>query len=343
MQSPGSVCGHRQRLARAVHGPAVSPYRAPRATAAATRAHATSTAQLALYTGACCLPHPEKLATGGEDAYFISASRTAIGVADGVGGWRESGVDPGDYSRQFMRTACEYFDTHRGAAGAGDTAAWEEHARAALAIAHQKTRLPGSSTACVLTLNAAERWVSAANLGDSGFILVRNGTVVFSTPPLQHFFDCPLQFGACPDFVEATDYPSDAATYSLNVLEGDVVVMGSDGLWDNCELEDIVALLPDSNEDVDVAAERIASIARQHAEDPAYDSPYIKAARGEGIDMPWWQKVLATRVEDGQLKVGRLSGGKLDDITVVVARICERRPGGESSAEEESDSEAGSN
>lgn len=34
--------------------------------------------------------------TGGEDAWFISQmGGGAIGVSDGVGGWRESGVNPG--------------------------------------------------------------------------------------------------------------------------------------------------------------------------------------------------------------------------------------------------------
>ena len=29
--------------------------------------------------------------------------------------------------------------------------------------------------------------------GDSGFMLVRGGEIVFKSPVLQHFFDCPFQ------------------------------------------------------------------------------------------------------------------------------------------------------
>jgi len=47
---------------------------------------------MTLAAGACCLPHPDKMDTGGEDAHFIAADGLAMGVADGVGGWRESGV-----------------------------------------------------------------------------------------------------------------------------------------------------------------------------------------------------------------------------------------------------------
>lgn len=42
--------------------------------------------------------------------------------------------------------------------------------------------------------------------GDSGFMLVRGGEVLMQSEPLQHFFDCPFQFGALPEHVSATDY-----------------------------------------------------------------------------------------------------------------------------------------
>ena len=36
-----------------------------------------------------------KVATGGEDALFVSGCNGGIiGVADGVGGWRDSGINP---------------------------------------------------------------------------------------------------------------------------------------------------------------------------------------------------------------------------------------------------------
>lgn len=226
---------------------------------------AAITQPLVLRTGTCSLPHPEKVDTGGEDAFFVTSDGNVIGVADGVGSWRESGVDPGDYSRGLMRVACDFFESGEADTKPADSREWEETMRAAMGAAHRKTRVPGSSTACVLGLNAAEKYVSAANLGDSGFIVVRNGTVVFQTPPLQHFFDCPYQFGACPEHVDATDYPANAATYTLNVMPGDIIVAGSDGLWDNCPLDEVVQLLPDNNDMVDTSAEVIAAAARSHA------------------------------------------------------------------------------
>jgi hypothetical protein len=47
---------------------------------AGARAQATSTT-LTLKVGTCSLPHPEKLDTGGEDAFFVSSDKSALGVA----------------------------------------------------------------------------------------------------------------------------------------------------------------------------------------------------------------------------------------------------------------------
>lgn len=57
---------------------------------------------LKLLSGSCCLPHPDKEAKGGEDAHFICEDEQVIGVADGVGGWADVGVDAGLYSRELM-------------------------------------------------------------------------------------------------------------------------------------------------------------------------------------------------------------------------------------------------
>lgn len=57
---------------------------------------------LRLVSGSCYLPHPAKEETGGEDAHFICANDEAIGVADGVGGWVEVGIDAGKFARELM-------------------------------------------------------------------------------------------------------------------------------------------------------------------------------------------------------------------------------------------------
>ena len=53
--------------------------------------------------------------------------------------------------------------------------------------------------------------------GDSGFVIVRKGLITFRSPVLQHFFDCPLQFGAVPEHTNASDYAEDADLFELAV------------------------------------------------------------------------------------------------------------------------------
>ena len=71
----------------------------------------------------------------------------------------------------------------------------------ALDVAHRTTLMPGSSTACVVRLvpssESGKALLDAANLGDSGFLLIRDSRLHFQSPAMQHFFDCPLQVGWC--------------------------------------------------------------------------------------------------------------------------------------------------
>lgn len=52
-------------------------------------------------TGIFINPHAAKKAKGGEDAAALTPN--LIAVADGVGGWAESGIDPAIYSRRLCK------------------------------------------------------------------------------------------------------------------------------------------------------------------------------------------------------------------------------------------------
>ncbi|CAN1323550.1 Probable protein phosphatase 2C 55, partial [Linum perenne] len=98
---------------------------------------------LKLLSGSCCLPHPDKEETGGEDAHFICSDQHAIGVADGVGGWADLGVDAGQYSRELM--------SHSVSAIREEPKGSVDPARV-LEKAHSSTKAKGSSTACIIAL-----------------------------------------------------------------------------------------------------------------------------------------------------------------------------------------------
>lgn len=73
----------------------------------------------------------------------------------------------------------------------------------------------GSSTACVLVVNGTT--LSASNLGDSGFVLVRDGVASFQCPQQQHNFNFPFQLGSADSM---SDQPQAAMVSSRRVLGG---------------------------------------------------------------------------------------------------------------------------
>lgn len=243
---------------------------------------------LKLLSGACYLPHPDKEATGGEDAHFICADEQAIGVADGVGGWAQMGVNAGDYARELMSHS---------------VAAIQEEPRGAINLArvlekaYLSTKARGSSTACILALS--DQGLHAVNLGDSGFLVVRDGCTILRSPVQQHDFNLTFQL----ESGGGSDLPSSAQVFNLQVAPGDVIIAGTDGLFDNLYNNEVTAVVVHAVRaglGPQITAQKIAALARQRAQDTHRQTPFSTAAQDAGF---------------------RYYGGKLDDITVVVSYV----------------------
>jgi protein phosphatase PTC7 len=88
-------------------------------------------------------------------------------------------------------------------------------------------------TACIATIDAAYGVLRGANVGDSGFMVVRGAPgfreAAHRSPHQEHEFGCPFQLGHHAN----SDAPDDAMLTTFPLESGDVIVMGSDGLWDN--------------------------------------------------------------------------------------------------------------
>lgn len=111
----------------------------------------------------------------GEDSYFLSPY--IVGVADGVGGWNENGVDPGEISRSLMRNASEFVRSAKSEVTTQDVLAYGYKQ----ALLDDNVRA-GSTTACIVRLTSADDGrlvLQYTNLGDSGFAVLRDGHVVF--------------------------------------------------------------------------------------------------------------------------------------------------------------------
>lgn len=243
---------------------------------------------LKLLSGSCYLPHPDKEDTGGEDAHFICVDEQAIGVADGVGGWADHGIDSGQYARELMSNSVSAIQEEP--KGSIDPAR-------VLEKAHTSTKAKGSSTACIVALT--EQGLHAVNLGDSGFIVVRDGCTIFRSPVQQHDFNFTYQLASGSD----SDLPSAGEIFTISVAPGDVIIAGTDGLFDNLYNNEVTAVVVHAVRaglGPQVTAQKIAALARQRAQDKDRQTPFSTAAQDAGY---------------------RYYGGKLDDITVVVSYI----------------------
>ena len=273
--------------------------------------HGDSNSYYKFQSGVAALPHPEKKGEG-EDAYFISECGFGLGVADGVGGWSEHGVDAGEYSRELMQHAKDYVES---------TLSRDPHET--LDRAYEAVRSQGSTTACIVSLDG--KTIRVSNIGDSGLLLFRyvqcdtednennsrlsntdNQTsgywgLAFKTKDQQHYFNCPRQLGT-----NSSDYPFNADEYEIQCLPGDIVVVVTDGVTDNLSVQDLCQILNSMNAkaetDMEKLAHTIASESSVAATDNRRSTPFAENARANGLNY---------------------NGGKLDDITVIAALIYE--------------------
>ncbi|GLE08723.1 hypothetical protein PINS_up020086 [Pythium insidiosum] len=168
----------------------------------------------------------------GEDSFFVSTN--IVGVADGVGGWNENGVDPGAISRSLMKNAAKFINNATTSFTTQDVL---DHAfKSAVA---DETVEAGSTTACIVRLKQSPSGrpvLEYTNLGDSGFAIIRQGVVVYRSK-FQCYGRAPYQLAKVPLrfklYGAIENVPSDADSGEVEIEEGDVIVLATDGVWDN--------------------------------------------------------------------------------------------------------------
>ncbi|GAV58674.1 hypothetical protein CFOL_v3_02207 [Cephalotus follicularis] len=246
--------------------------------------------------GTHLIPHPNKVDKGGEDAFFVrSYNGGVIAVADGVSGWAEQNVDPSLFPKELMTNASDLVEDEE----------VNYDPQILIRKAHAATSSVGSATVIVAMLER-DGILKVANVGDCGLRVIREGQIIYSTFPQQHYFDCPYQLSSK---VVSQTY-LDAAVSNVELVEGDIVVMGSEGLFDNVFNHEIVSTVVRFS-DVAEAAKALANLAHSHSTDSNFSSPFSLEARARGFDVPLWKKFFGMK----------LTGGKLDDITVIVGHV----------------------
>ncbi|KAF5951907.1 hypothetical protein HYC85_009851 [Camellia sinensis] len=233
-----------------------------------------------LSSGASLLPHPSKALTGGEDAYFVATQW--LGVADGVG------INPGVYAQELMEN-CRKIVSQCNSIPLSNPV--EVLNRSAL-----EAQSPGSSTILVAYFDGQALHV--ANIGDSGFIVIRNGAVFMKSSPMLYEFNFPYQIESGDDLSDLVE------VYRIYLDEGDVIITATDGLFDNLYDQEI-SLVVSKSLQAKLKPEEIAEVLAMRAQEvgstKACRSPFADAIQAAGY-------------------VG-FTGGKLDDVTVIVSLV----------------------
>lgn len=166
----------------------------------------------------------------------------------------------------------------------------------------------GTSTLVVVTLPFEGDILHAANVGDSRYCILRvyertnfATAVVYMSKSQQKAFNFPFQLGW-----KIGDNPEKAETETHKLQQGDIVVVGSDGVFDNLSAEQIADVVQKQLQllkgrfNGDVVAAAIAQEAFNFSLDEKYNSPFAQEAAAHNLK---WR------------------GGKSDDISVVIGMV----------------------
>lgn len=280
-------------------------------------------AAAALLPGGCAAPRPEVSIAADAGGATKSAPGTGGGATTSAAG--TGGTAPSTPKTPTLTSS----PSQGGIGGGGNVAAHSSAAqRAALACREAEARAEGYGSSTVVILVLEGQHIGVANLGDSGFMVLRRGpngmAVVHECPEQQHGWNFPYQLTRLPKALAEKfphvqqDHATDCQTYVHEVHNGDLILMYSDGLRDNlhdCEILDIVesALsptvaellgLPEHATPPDAIAKALALAAQARSLDPRAKVPFYFYSRKHGYDCP---------------------GGKEDDITVLAAWVGPQR------------------
>jgi len=297
------------------------------------------------------IPHPEKGGgNDGADSFYMDSPSNSLGVADGVGEWEWR------FKCSARAFADELMEGCRQSAQNVDASATRNLGAAALEMlknGYNSTRSFGAATALVAKLGSETRNMGVACLGDACLLQLRMETVgreaslrcLSRTREQQHSFNCPFQLARLPipsDYpkllqegkealvraVERSksakqDAPEDAECYVFNVQRGDLIVMGTDGLFDNLYDQEICQIADSAVTPLEVhglGGEQPPG-GKQHRYEEELAARLASALAKAAYHRSTGRSG-RTPFCDHARQVGRYhTGGKMDDITCVCAWI----------------------
>lgn len=210
----------------------------------------------------------------GEDAFFALDSQccSVLGIADGVGGWNSFGVNPALFAWELMECS------KKASISKSVPVPSQVLSQAYDAVKEGGQVDAGSSTACIVSFDKNTGMLHSSNLGDSGFWVFRfkppsnsapsedsrnnsdslsdeqseiSMDLVYESEELQHHFNAPFQLAILPSYISEAqrkffmaDTPKDAKNDTFGpLMHGDIIVMATDGLFDNLFIDDVSSAL----------------------------------------------------------------------------------------------------
>lgn len=235
------------------------------------------------------LPHPEKVSWGGEDAIFTTG-RT-FGVFDGV-----SGAEKEDGVPLYSVTLAQQM---RKQVGKISLNVEEITTKMLQAAEYADDFATGASTSLVASIGE-DGFLRLVNVGDCTALIIRDGQIVSRSKEVIHFFDCPYQLS-----IDSPDRPKDGSVLQIEVIAGDIIVAGSDGVFDNLTDDLLIdTVFTNISKKAPAICGKLVNTARSISLDPEAETPYAKLARRKGYN----------EYRDGL-------GGKVDDISCIVVKV----------------------
>jgi len=233
--------------------PSEAGERAPAAAAAASQGGAScldhafgpSTGPLRFTSASASRQHPAKVNTGIVNADAVEEGETHLGICDGVSGVHHLGIPPDELPKDLLRSCRERLLARSG----GDEAANTDDGTWLTSIieeAYDSTEAYGATTLLLAAFRGTD--LVTACLGDCALLVLRPSSLsplrlrtIFKTEPGRYDSRRPVQVQRLHGFSDAHAHVviKGAMVSTTPVQPGDVLILGSDGLFDNLKDEDI--------------------------------------------------------------------------------------------------------
>jgi len=277
--------------------------------------------------------HPSKIRMGYKDADATLTSPMLLGVCDGVSQLEEYGMDPAVLPHELLQSCEELAMLQLVPDGPVNPQDAYRGPISLLKEAYEATESKGSTTVLLAALDNSTRihgklhpMIAVLSIGDCELLMLRRTHGRQS--PLQAVFhtemqridsnvQTPLQLARVDARIDADFDESIAleviekgsAVHCVSAYEGDIVVMGSDGVFDNLFLDEIVEIcngaitVPRGENFVPVPPNILSQVSQRIVLES-----HSKSSDGGTGNFP-------------DTPIGK--GGKVDDTSVVVAEIVE--------------------